>query len=74
MGTHCLTTVTARSAARDGFDENVVALLEARYCEANIMNNTDAFVTEDATGLAGRNIPVQDLLNFSLVQGGEANK
>jgi hypothetical protein len=61
MGVHALLAVSAPSARRYARNQDVIANLEVGNTCADLLDDSDTFVPQDAAGGYFRNIPLQDM-------------
>ena len=61
MREHLLPTIFAFSAGADAGNKNPVSRFECGHGSANILNNTDTLMTQNATGSTGRDVALEDV-------------
>ncbi len=61
VGVHLPAAIVAFAAGRDAGDEHAVARLERRDAGADLVDDADAFVAENAARRAGRDVALEDV-------------
>jgi len=61
MRIHLLAAIDAFSTSADAGDQNAITRLKYRDGGTDLIDNTDAFVTQNAAGLATWQIPFEDM-------------